>query len=177
MEKERTVLEERMKYYRKLRGMSQEDLAEASGINISTIKKYESGFRKPKMEQIAKIAEALEVSTTAFIDLDIKTVSDVMAVLMNLDDQLDLEWTGKKDKKGNYIPGSVSIGFKNKDLCKVLAEYLDSKEASPSSAESTDYTVGDIASAPLEKKSFKPDENKARLLLYNQLIHKDTENS
>ena len=37
---------EKMKRYRKLRNMSQEELSEASGINVSTIKKYECGFRE-----------------------------------------------------------------------------------------------------------------------------------
>lgn len=43
---------DKIKRYRKLRNMSQEELASASGINISSIKKYEAGFRNPKTEQI-----------------------------------------------------------------------------------------------------------------------------
>ena len=44
--------------------------------NLSTIKKYESGERNPKPDQLQKIAEALGISVTVFLDYDINTVSD-----------------------------------------------------------------------------------------------------
>ena len=37
-------LAEMIKMYRKLQKMSQDDLSKSSGINISTIKKYETGI-------------------------------------------------------------------------------------------------------------------------------------
>ena len=44
-----------IKKIRKLKNMTQDDLSISSGINISTIKKYEAGIRIPKREQLVKI--------------------------------------------------------------------------------------------------------------------------
>ena len=63
--------------YRKLKDMTQDELSKQSGIYLSTIKKYESGERNPKPDQLQKIAEALGISVTVFLDYDINTVSDV----------------------------------------------------------------------------------------------------
>ena len=39
---------DKIRTFRKEQNMSQDDLATKSGINVSTIKKYEIGDRKPK---------------------------------------------------------------------------------------------------------------------------------
>ena len=56
---------EKIKKYRKVKNMSQDMLADASGINVSMIKKYECGIRNPKPEQLLKIANALGISIDA----------------------------------------------------------------------------------------------------------------
>ena len=53
-------INEKIRYFRKQRGLSQELLAERTGINVNTIRKYEIGIRKPKVEQLKKIADGLE---------------------------------------------------------------------------------------------------------------------
>lgn len=60
--------------YRKLKDMTQDELSKQSGIYLSTIKKYESGERNPKPDQLQKIAEALGISVTVFLDYNINTV-------------------------------------------------------------------------------------------------------
>ena len=45
---------EKIKYYRNIRGISQEMLGNLSGINPATIKKYEYGIRNPKPDQLLK---------------------------------------------------------------------------------------------------------------------------
>lgn len=57
---------EKIRYYRNLRGMSQETLGELSGIHYATIKKYELGIRNPKPEQLLKISNALGISINVF---------------------------------------------------------------------------------------------------------------
>ena len=47
---------EKIKYFRNMRGISQETLGQLSGINSATIKKYEYGIRNPKPDQLLKIA-------------------------------------------------------------------------------------------------------------------------
>lgn len=48
---------------RKIRGMSQEELAERSGIAASAITRYETGDMMPGFGRVAAIADALDVTT------------------------------------------------------------------------------------------------------------------
>ena len=84
--------------------MSQDKLSSRSGINLSTIKKYETGYRNPKPEQLLKISSALGVSINAFIEFDISTVSDVISLPMRLDEQTDMIGTGEKIIPGITFP-------------------------------------------------------------------------
>ena len=51
----------RIRYLRKLKGMSQEDLALESGINKNYLSDLERGARNPTIVVIEKIASALEI--------------------------------------------------------------------------------------------------------------------
>lgn len=53
------TLGEKIKHYRKLKGYSQEKLAEKTSLSKMSIRRYESGKRQPKLETIEKIAIAL----------------------------------------------------------------------------------------------------------------------
>lgn len=79
---------EKIKYYRKMRGISQEMLGELSGINSATIKKHEYGILNPKPDQLLKIAGALGISIYQFMDFDIETTSNVLTLLFQLDEQI-----------------------------------------------------------------------------------------
>ena len=50
--------------FRKLRGLSQAELAEKAGISEISIRKYEKGERRPKVETLSKIAMVLNVPIT-----------------------------------------------------------------------------------------------------------------
>ena len=93
---------EKIKYFRNMRGISQETLGQLSGINSATIKKYEYGIRNPKPDQLLKIANALGISINIFMDFDIETVSDVLSLLFKLDDQIDMKFEADKDDEGNF---------------------------------------------------------------------------
>ena len=74
-------INEKIRYFRKQRGLSQELLAERTGINVNTIRKYEIGIRKPKVEQLKKIADGLEISVIEFLDIEIENEADLIAML------------------------------------------------------------------------------------------------
>ena len=59
-----------------------EQLSEKSGINLSTLKKYETDNRNPKLEQLSKIADALEVSVFEFLDIKVKSVTILYLLLI-----------------------------------------------------------------------------------------------
>lgn len=60
----------RIKELRKAKGLTQKELAKASGVAEITIRKYENHDRQPKIEQIEKIASALEVSPFDIMGVD-----------------------------------------------------------------------------------------------------------
>jgi transcriptional regulator with XRE-family HTH domain len=50
-----------IRYYREEADLTQQQLSERCGISVSSIKKYEKGINKPKIEHVGKIAQALFV--------------------------------------------------------------------------------------------------------------------
>ena len=59
---------EKIKKIRKVKGISQKKLAYDTELSEISIRKYESGDRKPKIEQLQKIADALGVHISEFLD-------------------------------------------------------------------------------------------------------------
>ena len=60
---------ERLCTIRSMRGLTQQQLSEMTGIKRSTIANYETGYREPDIETVKKLAYCLNVSTdilTAF---------------------------------------------------------------------------------------------------------------
>ena len=80
----------KIRAYREFRGFSQIQLAELSGINVGTIRKYELGIRNPKPEQLEKIANSLKISPYAMSDPNFDTYVSVMHALFALEDQYGL---------------------------------------------------------------------------------------
>lgn len=60
-------LSERLAKLRRMKEMTQVELAEKIGVSARTIQNYEMGTRTPKMDTIAKIAEVLEVDEKAIL--------------------------------------------------------------------------------------------------------------
>ena len=58
---------ERIKNIRKKRNLNQDQLAELASLNRVTIAKYESGRVEPGAQALARIADALEVTTDALL--------------------------------------------------------------------------------------------------------------
>ena len=58
---------EKIKQYRKLKGLTQEELAKNSGLSTMSIRRYESGERIAPQETLLKIAKAL---TIAYMELE-----------------------------------------------------------------------------------------------------------
>ncbi len=60
---------ERIRAARKSAGMTQEQLAKAAGTAVGTIHQYESSKRQPRLEQLAHIAEVLNIDILELLDL------------------------------------------------------------------------------------------------------------
>ena len=144
---ERLNLARAIKKYRKARKLTMEQLSEKSGINLSTLKKYETDNRNPKLEQLSKIAEALEVSVFEFLDIEVKSVNDIISLVNKMNIATDIDWDIDNDK--------VCISFKNKEINNCLKEYA------------VDYKKDNIL---IEKAETNYESTLTRLMLINDKL-------
>lgn len=144
---ERSNLARTIKKYRKARKLTMEQLSEKSGINLSTLKKYETDNRNPKLEQLSKIAEALEVSVFEFLDIKVKSVNDIISLVNKMNIATDIDWDINNDK--------VCISFKNKEIYNCLKEYA------------VDYKKDNIL---IEKTETNYESTLTRLMLINDKL-------
>ena len=78
---------ENIRRYRKSRGMTQAQLAEAVGLTEGAVRHYESGIRAVKPEPISA---ALGVSVNALKDYGVETAGDLMSLLVRLEDSFGI---------------------------------------------------------------------------------------
>lgn len=81
---------EKIKRYRKMRHLTQDELGERVGVTGNAIRNYEHDFRSPNAEQLEKIADALEVPASALEEYKLETVRDAMEALFRLEDAYGL---------------------------------------------------------------------------------------
>lgn len=61
----------KIKELRKLKGISQKEMAELIGVNRSTYSNYENNNREPDMHTIQKIADALDTTTANLLGINV----------------------------------------------------------------------------------------------------------
>ena len=168
---------EKIKTYRTMRGISQKMLGElAGGINEVTIRKYEAGDRNPKPDQLLKIANALGISINLFMDFDIETVSDVLSLIFKMDEQIDVEFQGKKNSKGEYDPKTLSIKFNNPAINKKLATWARTRDLVQKTIDSRDeFTTDKEYETALSEMMHDAETIKQHLMDDNLVVHKNTE--
>ncbi len=166
---------EKIKYFRNMRGISQETLGQLSGINSATIKKYEYGIRNPKPDQLLKIANALGISINIFMDFDIETVSDVLSLLFKLDDQIDMKFEADKDKDGNFKPATLRMSFKNPMINKKICTYMKALELRENMINSKDDYSEEEFNASLQRINENIEEIKQHLLDDSMVVKKGTD--
>ena len=81
---------ERIRRFRKARGMTQAQVAEAIGATEGAVRHYEKGVRTPSEEQLAAIAGVLDVSPEALTDYKVQSARDALEVLFRLEDMSGL---------------------------------------------------------------------------------------
>ena len=77
----------RIRSFREAKGWTQDDLAEASGLNRVTIAKYESGRIEPKSKTLARLAAALDLTTDALLGSDGVDMTDEEREMWELREQ------------------------------------------------------------------------------------------
>jgi len=84
-------LNERIKYLRELRAMTQAELAKGAGITLGSLAHFESGKNSPSVQTLMALAKALEISPAIFF-----TTDDVLV--------FDLEKIESKYKSAQELP-------------------------------------------------------------------------
>ncbi len=80
-----------IKKYRKMRGMTQKQLAAECGQTDSAIRNYELGNRTPGDEQIKAIATALTISPESLREVPLESSREALELLFRIADEFGLE--------------------------------------------------------------------------------------
>lgn len=167
---------EKIRAYRTLRGISQRTLGELAEMNEVTIRKYEAGDRNPKPDQLLKIANGLGVSINLFMDFDIETVSDVLSLIFKMDEQVDLEFQGKKNSKGVIDPKTLTLRFNHPQINERLAKWAQAKAALQKTIDSRHAFASDEEyNAEVAELMEMCERIKQSLVNSNLIVQKETE--
>ena len=63
---------ERLRFARERMGLTQEELAKRSRVQLSQISKFENGYVEPSLHNFRKIVTGLRISADFLLDVDIK---------------------------------------------------------------------------------------------------------
>lgn len=101
----------RIKETRKLRGLTQQEVADAAGMSVMTIRRYESGERTPNIESLRKIAGAMGCSVADIIPPEPRIISSVSSELTEEEKSL-LEYHYEETREVIYsMPLSADNGY------------------------------------------------------------------
>lgn len=118
-----------IKKYRKMRKMTQKQLAAACGQTDSAIRNYELCNRTPGEQQIRAIASALAISPEALWGVPLESSRQALELLFRLNEELGLVPT---EVDGTVVLGFDSAAEKSPKLVmaiKTWKEMLDSERA------------------------------------------------
>lgn len=101
---DKRLMGQRIRQLRELHGMTQRELAEASGISESALRSFELGANFPKDSYLRKIAQALHVRPEVFEGYSITSEIQLIHTLFNLEDALDLR------PQGGASPAVTAVG-------------------------------------------------------------------
>jgi transcriptional regulator with XRE-family HTH domain len=103
-------LSSRIQYLRESRDLTQSELAEKAKVSQSTIAQIESGVKKPSIETLESVANALDVTLAVFFSMDDIHVFDMRRLRRRYKDSSDLNPTLYK-ALGEVIRYAKEIGF------------------------------------------------------------------
>lgn len=118
-----------IKRYRKMRGMTQAQLAEACGQTDSAIRNYELGNRTPGEAQIEAIASALEISPEALREVPLQNSRQALELLFRLEEEAGLVPMEVDGMLVLGIDGSAEESPKLAQAIKAWKRVVDSEKA------------------------------------------------
>ena len=172
----------KIKMYRKLKGLTQKELAARSNMLEETVRKYELGIRHPKPDQLIKLAIALEISPIMLFDmkhegLKIETVADALALFALIREQIDMSFIPEKDDAGNPIPHSVLIRINDAAITRNLSDYMKATElletATKAMEDGLPPELDELQNAYMEANKIMASQIKAKSLDSQILVRKN----
>lgn len=88
---------------RKLKGLTQKQLAEAIGASEPSIRLYELGKRTPSEDVIKRIADSLGISPSALRSYEVSNVREALEMLFRLEEEYGLEPFADGNARGVVI--------------------------------------------------------------------------
>ncbi len=137
---------ELIKKYRKLRRMTQKQLAAACGQTDSAIRNYELGNRTPGEPQLQAIADALDISPEALREVPLESSRQALELLFRLDEEFGLE---PMEVDGMLVLGFDARAEKSPKLAAALEAWkkmLDSENAGKTTPEEFDEWKAEFGS-------------------------------
>ncbi|MBR3436819.1 MAG: helix-turn-helix transcriptional regulator [Lachnospiraceae bacterium] len=186
----------RIKKARKAAGLSQTELGERLDKTLRTIQKYESGEIEPSIAMINDIARILDTSPAELMgyekqDLRLNTLSDVLAVLNELNSTAGIRFQIDVKRPPNADEWTCSLTFNgndhaaehNADLCLFLERFADERERLETYWTDQDYydqwfetELAYYAGVKLKKKEVETLTREERLKRRNALIEEQMAN-
>lgn len=97
------TFQDRLRKAREHAGMTQSELAEATGVSLNSLNRYEKGQRSPGEDIVSAIAKATGVPPTWLIDGDVPVPADKT----NPPARVILTWQGDHYVVADDIPGTA----------------------------------------------------------------------
>ena len=120
---------ELIRQQRKLKGLTQRQLAEAIEVSEPSIRLYELGKRTPSGDVINKIADALGISPSALRSYEVSNVREALEMLFRLEEEYGLEPFADGDARGLTVNHKVPKAPKISMAIEAWAEMREKVEA------------------------------------------------
>lgn len=152
---------ERIRQARKAKGFTQKHLGEMSGTSETTIKQYELGKRQPRIEQLKRVASALDVDVNWLMNGQTLEERDQASKDYVARRFAEAEvWKARKDEIGEDLAklnddGQIEAVKRVKELTQ-LDEYRRRAEPSPLTAGIKVYGDGPAGSFPPAPEPTQP---------------------
>lgn len=102
-----------IKKYRRMAGLTQEELGNLSGLSTMSIRRYESNSRKPNIEQLRKISNALGIILGKLLEGNFKEYADEITE--------DFSSSGKKIPQSMQIEVPDKLGEQIEEAKRILS--------------------------------------------------------
>ena len=117
---------ELIRKYRRMRGMTQMDLARECGLSDSAVRNYELGNRKPSGAHLEMIAEVLEVAPEVLMDIEVASARMALEYLFRIDEELGLGPV--RDQEGGVVLSVDPSSPKAPKLSAALEAWMRQRE-------------------------------------------------